>query len=624
MSTSEQCGRPSTLHATGTLSVVLTLNIGTRYFPEEEPLNYETFRLSRGTGIFARDARAAMQRACQSGQFAEDDDADIPGVGHETGVFSQYLVDYELVPAVKLVSRTDPLSVQLGPYLSKDLAHAGILAPIQGELDARLLKEWNHWTSKTIRLSRYGLFQVTLRNHLTKPTSVLSILDSVLGLDQSLDIRRLLQEKLRALHQQEQEIANLLDGEDRLPEIRAKLESISEASRTYARLIESGQSAATALEPSLQWELSREVIYSFVNAIGRMVSEGIELLPQPLFRRGHTGGVSYPLRFRYVVLDFTELYRSEDDTVLPIVPADLRDCERAELSCLLEGVPVEHPHTRVALLGDYKHALTSANLSEDVSTWERELCIFSGDNALFVRNYPPTMGLRFPRRVPYHSYWSCISRGVSYICELRTIAKFLESTTSDDLERAGGYSKTLSRANPTDLLPLVRGFSARVAHLSQLAARVRNASQPTTMARADYAVDKFQALADRFDIRTIVEHSQDNVVLLGSFLAHFDGSVNHANSLRTTSLGLVATIFLTAASGILSVLALPTFMADLNREDSLLAQASPDALRLFGWVGALGAAILTFLFVLSFVVAGVYYRRIRLQSKRPLFPSLRQ
>ncbi|HVG00157.1 MAG TPA: hypothetical protein VND68_09990 [Chloroflexia bacterium] len=598
MTESPVYGYACTVKATGIIRVFLTRNVRVDKGAELD------FRKLRGTPELARALRGIAETVDSSPCFQLDQElSDIQEIGYELGVLNQYLLEYEFMPSYQVVNDMSfRRKVRFDPTTQAFLLRAepNVQTSIDKRVNKLLRDEWDNWTHKRVMISRYGLFQVTLEKRITEPTLITDILQNVLRLQQEFDLPELLESMVADLEadlarvvtglaaidaaatQQSRsspsgsqpQLASFIRNNDpdweRLRERREAILREIEAIRSFKSQVK--DRVNNVLDPSIQWEISREIIEQLLGTLGEVLHVDSRL-PRRLFPQtvripfeerpvpAFTKGLSYPLRSQYVVYEFDHLYQSragEDQSV------DTEDPRvRSELASLLESVQLVRPDG-VRQWAPVKKSLLNQLFRDDASTWEQELCLFSGDNALICHDYhphSPTLGPSFPKRVRYEEYWASVIRGIGYICELRTVTRLLENETSDDLEHTSDYRHRLHIRLAEKVRRDMRDIAIRVSSASLLVARLRNAAMPTTMATADYAALKFRRLLDRFELELSLEHSENNVSQLNDLLSHYDDLLANKTSL------LVA-VALSLVTVVLPILALPPFIADITGSET--------------------------------------------------------
>jgi hypothetical protein len=614
------------LKATGVIRVFLTRNIGRRAFELEEQDTidtsdldeaarsnakreleetvdkaYGTFQRLRGTPAFTQAVRDLSTTVGTSDIFELDTEAErLQKIGYEMGVLSQYLLEYELMPIYQMKQGVKlATEIRFHPKAEKIIKDLGDLGDmVRGKLNMALQKEWNKWDRRKIMLSRYGMYQITLEKDFTDET-LPEVLEHVLGLEQELDLSSELEDTLKEIQQDA---------------ARGQLSSIRRRADLAERIEEARSILRNSLDYSVQWEAVRELITHFVKTFeGKLLVDKHELQFSENLRKAITTdtGTSYNLRFRYVVFEVHSV--KSGGKSLPANEETQRKLDE-ELACLLEGVLLTDRESSTAGPAPIRPQKIKDALSDNVSTWTNEYCMFSSDNAV-IRQHPQDSSkgddeifikVSHPGTVKYNDYWASIMRGVAYLSELRVVAKLLESDTSDNLEEITSYMPHIS-AGPLETIEGVRRIIAQIAtkvsSSSRLVARLRNASMPTTMGIADYAVTKYRCLSRVLEMEKIIEHAHSNISLINSALDHYDDVLLQSNSMnlqrdtvqlqkstvklqkdtvqlekdtvhlqldvkRDNKITIALTIMLTAITVVLAWLALPVFLNELAHPDS--------------------------------------------------------
>jgi hypothetical protein len=492
------------------------------------------------------------------------------------------------MPVYRLVNDTHvDISVKFDHDTESELTRAGASAKtlVDKEVSVLLRNIWSEWPVKRIMMSRYGLFQIVLECKITTKTPVTEILRMVLRLKEEFDIPSLLRRKTEELRAKKADVEIELNDlgklypeksgastihdlphwvvlTDQIDELEHKIDEYRELASQLTN------SLNNTLDPTVQWEIVRIMVESFIKNFAGLIettgpegkSSEIRFTENPL--TAFTTGVSYPLRYGHTLFEFSALTWEGDGRS---VPAGIHEPKtRSELASLLEAVQLVDPANQVVTWPATKEVVANELFSRDISTWDKELCIFTGDNSLMYHPYPGdalTLGPSFPRRVRYKEYWSSVGRGLAYIAELRTVAKLLQNETSDDIEDTAEYRHRLLARNPHRIREDMKDIGIRFTSASMLIARLRNATMPTTMSSADYSIAKFSALTEIFQIDEMVRHSQRNADLLNSLLSHYDDMLsNKTNLLMTAVLSLVTVA--------LPILALPPYIRYITNDDA--------------------------------------------------------
>ena len=357
------------------MRVVLTRNIGRRAFPgDRDGEDHQTFLRLRGTTEFAKAVRDLADKLEDNEHFKILDDWIDNRTAHKLGVLTQFVIKRETMPiyqidkqhwihpdikeipeAEKAIEALTNLPEhelipeereQLEKLLDKKLGPDtttldGAVKEILQELNKRLEDAISPdiWDNITVTFSRYGLFQIVLTRDCSEDyVQLRDIIDPTFQLEQNVSI-------LSRLF----ELAKTIAGETPVSE-NTKLSS--------------------ELDYSIQWECVRPIIREFIKSINLKImierdtrdsqeqnstnqsqatveakqsdSDIINFLDKEKLISESTYEPSYPLRFRYVVLELHDLkYKKVRVADKPeLDKKKLLEDFKVELATLLEGVSI--------------------------------------------------------------------------------------------------------------------------------------------------------------------------------------------------------------------------------------------------------------------------------------------
>jgi len=503
------------MRVTGRVRVILTLNLGKRSFrgdPDKTGSSFDRFRQLRGT----RELAHGLRNLKLSGDlFLRDPEMErLQREGYEAGVFTQYLLDHELMPRYELVAEEgeDPgrqklefelddaarelvglADVEGGPPSSTPDLPQRLLMGLEEVGGQRLVEEWEQWPIKKIGWSRYGLLQVLLERPLEEETRLSEVLEMTTSQGRELGLKSLL--------------------EALCEEGKADFEVRDDVRKRAKKSVEKVDNGNRILEPFTQWEVAAHLAELFLEAMEWKL-ECPQARDQPIelrrdFRKSlrwdrqadrrwnrhadhddtPSRGLLYPLRFRYLVFDFDHVEIGGPDGPWQEV-ATLRPQQKLMLARLLSGSPVLETSEADCSVGAGPGSRTGDTLrghvptdpgdhraegsepamaqrlslpwtrpgmledfvSQNLASWPSELCLFSGNNAVvcYPHPKPPNRKLHLMKALSYPDYWATIVRCIEYGCELRTVAKLMEHETSDALEEASDCLFKLESGNGQD------------------------------------------------------------------------------------------------------------------------------------------------------------------------------
>jgi hypothetical protein len=305
-----------------------------------------------------------------------------------------------------------------------------------------------------------------------------------------------------------------------------------------------------------QWTIAMSILDAFLDALGHQIrlrpSEGGERV----IRFTHTTQVKHTLRLdRYVIYAIKKVER--DGRLL--LPGELKRDYAQTLASFTESMLVEFDGQRrfPAHAEDPARALVAG----DVSSWEEELCLFSGESALIY--YPLVgRGLAYvggPLGLDAHAYgayWAGIIRGVEHLVAFRAEAQQAERRTTGLLGQIPGLTRkvndgTLSAADLALIEHLATGLSDIFDSLPEL----RSMAVTTNAFRADFVRRKFDVLLRELAVQETLELVNTNVEQLSFFLSYYNDMRLQWEGQRTNSLGI-------GLGAVVLFMAVSSFLAD--------------------------------------------------------------
>jgi hypothetical protein len=315
-----------------------------------------------------------------------------------------------------------------------------------------------------------------------------------------------------------------------------------------------------------QWSIGMTILRALLDSIDRRIVLQIHGREREI-RFTTTAQFKHSLRLdRYVIYTFRRIVR--DGQLL--APDDLKRDYAQILASFMEGALVECEGQRRYPIYAADHA--RALVASDVSSWDEELCLFTGESALI---YYPLVGrglayIGGPLGLDAHAYsayWAGIARGIDHLLAFRSEAQQAERRTTDLLSRVPSLTRkvndgALSAADLTLIDHLAAGLSDIFDGLPEL----RSMAVSTNAFRADYARRKFEVLLHELDVQETLDLVNTNVEQLDFFLSYYNGMRLQWQAQHTNSLGVIL-------AAVVLFMAVSSFLADtFNVAERLFAQ----------------------------------------------------
>ncbi len=333
-----------------------------------------------------------------------------------------------------------------------------------------------------------------------------------------------------------------------------------------------------------QWSIGMMILRALLDAIDRRIVL-------------HVHGQTHEIRFttnaqfkhtlrldRYVIYGIRRIMRGGH----LLMPDDLKRDHAQMLAAFMEGTLVECDGQRRYPIysADRAHEL----LASDVSSWDEELCLFTGESALI---YHPLVGrglayIGGPLGLDAHAYgayWAGIARGVEHLLAFRSEAQQAERRTTDLLSRVPSLTRKVNHGALTAAdLALIDHLAAGLSDIFDGLPELRSMAVSTNAFRADYARRKFEVLLRELDVEKTLELVNTNVEQLDFFLSYYNDMRLQWQAQHTNSLGVIL------AAAVL-FMAVSSFLADtFNVAERLFAEdARGLAIRNLGAEVAIGA-----------------------------------
>lgn len=315
-----------------------------------------------------------------------------------------------------------------------------------------------------------------------------------------------------------------------------------------------------------QWTLGMTILSAFLEALNRQIT--LRINDRDCAIRFNTRAeAEHTLRLdRYVIYTFRRIER--DGRLL--APAELKRDYPQTLASFMEGALVECDGERRFPL--YAPERAGALAAGDVSSWDEELCLFTGESALI---YVPLVGRGLayvggPLGLDahaYNNYWAGIVRGIEHIVAFRSEAQQAERRTTDLLSRIPSLTRKVTDGSlGAQDLALIDHLAAGLSDIFDSLPEQRSMAVSTSAFRADYVRRKFEVLMDELDVPETLDLVNTNVEQLDFFLSYYNDMRLQWQGQRTNSLGIMLGM-------VVLFMAISSFLADtFNVVDRLNGQ----------------------------------------------------
>ena len=552
--------------AKGYTRVILVLNMK-RFVQDEMGRKY--FETLRGSDAFAAVLRETWPQALKTqSRFLPPSAGDMSAdeVGLATGVFRTLMLE-------RLAAFTYRL----------DKSQVRFPADLENNFQFKTLfkRAWDRWTI-SIRPTMTGFFVIRLiYEYQHAPRALIDLAKDAIKLQEPLDVPSAVRWLRYNRRRYETEPEKLAEKEQ---SVRALLEWLGAD-------IDHPQAGETLYYP-VQWKLAIEAINLFVGCARLTIphKEG-EILLQPA-----PPTLSLPLHDSYIVYHFDELLaepkimnRAGKSKAPPgiKIAANLHDVRKSKqlrnaLVNLLEGTVLrdpDKPETEIDSNGYFpspRWSRADALVNDpafNLASWNDELCLFTGRTALILpsakwRHFEMAVSTvpSATLQVNYARYWEAIERMIEFVLEVRVLAQLIESQSYRLLEQIADTVEAI-RADMFDGDIVIDGDlkeqMGRAAHLRRVAALAQSIGHAQYWSRAEFAVQKAERLFDLFDVPRIFTHIEHNIDSINSVADHVDELYIADLSEKGNDKATILSMGLAAVSFILTLLALPSFWADL-------------------------------------------------------------
>ena len=357
-----------------------------------------------------------------------------------------------------------------------------------------------------------------------------------------------------------------------------------------------------------QWTIAMSILEVFLDALGRQIV--VHLNAQDRVIHFTTPQhIQHTLRLdRYVIYTFRKI---ETDGRL-LAPAELKRDYAQTLASFMESMLVEYDGAR--RFAPHSEALTQSLVANDVSSWEEELCLFTGESALIY--YPLVgRGLTYvggPLGLDAHAYsayWAGIVRGIEHLVAFRAEAQQIERRTTSLLGQVPGLTRKINDGHlSAEDLSLLDHLAAGLSDIFDNLPDLRSMAVSTTAFRADFARRKFDALLHELAIHETLDLVNTNIEQLNFFLSYYNDMRLQWQGMRTNSLGIVL-------GAIVLFMAISSFLADTFNVVDRLSDPDQNGWAIIAWVVT---------FVVGLVILGLFIWRSRKMFNRMFSRRLRK
>lgn len=626
----DDCDSSSILVGSGAIHVILVMNMK-RWIDQDSVGKFLRLRDSEG---YARYLQSLPKHIDNSKFRLSEDTEELEQIGYDLGVFRAYALENLFMPTFQWVPASPP----------------PLPATEQTDSQSVFRTFWNDWPIKKIRLSRGGTISVKLEREFHEEP-LTSIAETVLGLEH-LEPRKIVGELEKAI----------AEGDN------ARIEQLGVHLQRGAHHVWGAQ-----------WQIAREMVRQFLQSLSHEPAYANIVQAQVLRDHPRLAGKfsirpnalvwhneqnpeqdffinttepkdeeTHPLRDRYVIFDFSKL--AEDNAPnIALSPEQIQSnaCHCESVSSLLEGVILGQTGKN-PIFSKFKDQVACNFASDqDLATWQNEMCLLTLDNGLIYHHsdhaFPITQEISFPdRQVKHEQYWGSIIRGIEHLMDVRVQAQMMAGETAERLVEAAEFTRQARHTNntfdnknaqQTQLDEKIQRFAVNVSYLAGMVAHLRNSTSPTALAKADYAVNKFESWLNTSQISRTLADANTNLREINTFLSHYDDTRLSQESLMlskkledlqqdaqsTNDLTLLMTAMFSGIMALLSFLSLPSFTADLGRPEipALFPQLSPYTV-LWGWIGILFFAVSIIATIVLVILACLRIWAGRKRRNRPL------
>jgi hypothetical protein len=305
-----------------------------------------------------------------------------------------------------------------------------------------------------------------------------------------------------------------------------------------------------------QWTIAMSILDAFLDALGHQIRLYVGAGAGSIIRFTHTTQVKHTLRLdRFVVYAIKKIER--DGRLL--LPDELKRDYAQTLASFMESSLVEVDGQR--RFPQYAEAPARAIVAGDVSSWDEELCLFSGESALI---YFPLVGRGLayvggPLGLDAHAYsayWAGIVRGIEHLVAFRAEAQQTERRTTGLLGQIPGLTRKVNDGTlSAEDLALIEHLGTGLSDIFDSLPELRSMAVTTNAFRADFVRRKFDVLLRELAVQETLELVNTNVEQLNFFLSYYNDMRLQWQGQRTNSLGL-------GLGAVVLFMAISSFLAD--------------------------------------------------------------
>ena len=266
------------------------------------------------------------------------------------------------------------------------------------------------------------------------------------------------------------------------------------------------------------------ILDAFLDAIDHQIRLQVGDGTSRIIRFTHTTQVKHTLRLdRFVVY---AIKKFERDSRL-LLPDELKHDYAQTLASLMESSLVEVDGQR--RFPQYAEAPARALIASDVSSWDEELCLFSGESALIY--YPLVgRGLAYvggPLGLDAHAdsaYWAgIVARNFEHLVAFRAEAQQTERRTTGLLGQIPGLTRKVNDGTlSTEDLALMEHLAMGLSDIFDSLPELRSMAVTTNAFRADFVRRKFDVLIRELAVQETLELVNTNVEQLNFFLSYYN------------------------------------------------------------------------------------------------------
>lgn len=361
-----------------------------------------------------------------------------------------------------------------------------------------------------------------------------------------------------------------------------------------------------------QWSLGMLILDAFLDSIGRCMPIHLSETQRAQVHFGRPHSAHHTIRLdRYVIYMLRSVQRDGG-----LIAADvLKQAYAPAIAGLMEGTLVEIDGVR--RLPRTAADQSAALVGRDVSSWDEELCLFTGESALI---YCPlvSQGVAYvggPQGLSGHAYpryWDGIARGIEHVIAFRAEIQQAERRTTNLLSYVPMLTRRVNEGELTSAdIGQIDHLATSLADIFDSLPEQRSMAVSSTAFRADYARRKFSVLTRELDVQETLDLVNTNVEQLSFFLSYYSDMRLQWQGQRTNDSNMLI-------SEIVMFLALSSFTADTIQVSEKLGVSER-----LGGQGVLVLGVALFVVLVGLLGAG-WLRRLKwLRRSRVAPPAQR-